>query len=206
LLFAFSAKNINDVWAWIIMGLGGGMIFPQLLPLYWSRFNGIGYSVGTLTGLLAAVCLRWQGPNLPSSWSFVNTEYWYLMLLSLTGLLASVGGTLLSSATPEPVLRHFYLTTLPFGSWSRYRHLLPKSLQQKVSAEHRRDVAKAQPRLLLDGRRHALVRTDAELARADQDAMAGRDLDAVAVARERRADRLGGDVSHGGDAIPCRNR
>jgi hypothetical protein len=45
LLFAFSAKNINDVWAWIIMGLGGGMIFPQLLPLYWSRFNGIGYSV-----------------------------------------------------------------------------------------------------------------------------------------------------------------
>jgi Na+/proline symporter len=141
LLFAFSAKNINDVWAWIIMGLGGGMIFPQLLPLYWSRFNGIGYSTGTLTGLVAAVCLRWQGPNLPASWSFINTEYWYLMLLSLTGLLASIGGTLLSSATPEPVLRHFYLTTLPFGSWSRYRHLLPKSLQQKVSAEHRRDVA-----------------------------------------------------------------
>ena len=141
LLFAFSAKNINDVWAWIIMGLGGGMIFPQLLPLYWSRFNGIGYSVGTLTGVLAAVGLRWQGPNLPSSWSFVNTEYWYLMILSLIGLLASIGGTLLSSATPEPILRHFYLTTLPFGSWSRYRHLLPKSLQQKVSAEHRRDVA-----------------------------------------------------------------
>ena len=39
------------------MGLGGGMIFPQLLPLYWSRFNGIGYSVGTLTGVLAAVGL-----------------------------------------------------------------------------------------------------------------------------------------------------
>ena len=27
-LFAFSARSINDVWAWIIMGLGSGMMFP----------------------------------------------------------------------------------------------------------------------------------------------------------------------------------
>src|ERR1700730_16034863 len=68
--------------------------------------------------------------------------------------------------------------------------------------EHRLDVAEAERRLLLDGRRHAVGRIDAELARADQDAIAGRDLDAVAVARERRTDGFRGDVSHGGDAIP----
>jgi solute:Na+ symporter, SSS family len=140
LLFAFSAKNINDVWAWIIMGLGGGMVFPQLLPLYWARFNGIGYTVGTLTGVVAAIGIRWLGPYLPSAWSFVNAESWSLMILGLTGLAASVVGTLFSSATPEPVLRHFYLTTLPFGSWSRFRCLLPTPLRQRVSAEHRRDV------------------------------------------------------------------
>src|SRR5229473_643906 len=63
--------------------------------------------------------------------------------------------------------------------------------------EHRADIAEAEVGLLLGAGRHLVVGRDPELARAEEDAMAGRDLDAVAVARERRPDAFGGDVSHG---------
>src|SRR5262245_47627589 len=63
--------------------------------------------------------------------------------------------------------------------------------------EHGADIAKAKMRLLLDGRGHAVVGRDAELARAHQNAMTGRDFHAVAVARERRPDALRSDVFHG---------
>ena len=56
--------------------------------------------------------------------------------------------------------------------------------------EHGADIAKAQMRLLLDGRGHLIVGRDAELAGAHQNAMTGRDFHAVAVACERRPDAL----------------
>jgi len=140
-VFAFSAKNINDIWAWIIMGLGGGMIFPQLLPLYWSRFNGIGYSVGTLSGVVAAVGLRLFGSHLPTQWAFISSEGWSLVILGTIGLATGIIATYASSPTPPPVLRNFYLTTLPFGTWRAFKAMLPLELQHRVSAEHTRDVA-----------------------------------------------------------------
>ena len=139
-MFAFSVKSINDVWAWIIMGLGGGMMIPQLLPLYWWRFNGSGYAIGITAGLVAALALRLVGNHLPPSWTFVNTETWYLPILVAVGSLSSIVGTLLFAPAPEPVLRHFYVTTLPFGIWPSHKQLLPEPLRRKVAAEHRRDV------------------------------------------------------------------
>src|SRR5262245_60685106 len=63
--------------------------------------------------------------------------------------------------------------------------------------EHGADIAEAKVRLLLDGSRHVVIGRDAELAGADQNPVAGRDLHAVAVARERRPDPWRYHVSHG---------
>src|SRR5262245_21206159 len=63
--------------------------------------------------------------------------------------------------------------------------------------EHGVDIAEAKVRLLLDGSRHVVIGRDAELAGADQNPVAGRDLHAVAVARERRPDPWRRHVSHG---------
>ena len=71
--------------------------------------------------------------------------------------------------------------------------------------QHRLDITKAKLGLLLDRFWHAVGRIDPKLARADQDAMPRWDFDTVAVAREWWADGLGGDVSHGMDAILWRD-
>jgi Na+/proline symporter len=139
-LFAFLAPNINDVWGWIIMGLGGGMMMPQLLPLYWWRFNGIGYSLGMAAGVFAAIVQRFVGPRLSPEWAFLNDENWLLPMLGLVGFIGAILGAFLSPPTPAPVLRNFYKRTLPMGCWSTYAHELPRSLQLKVRAEQRRDV------------------------------------------------------------------
>lgn len=139
-LFAFSVPSINDVWAWIIMGLGSGMMFPQLLPLYWRRFNGVGYTVGMVAGILAALAQRLFGPSLGPNWAFLNEEWWLLPIIGLVGLTASVLGSLASSPTPDPVLRNFYNRTLPFGFWSPDRQSLPPALGRRVGAEHRREI------------------------------------------------------------------
>jgi Na+/proline symporter len=140
-LFAFSARNLNDVWAWIIMGLGSGMMFPQMLPLYWRRFNGVGYTTGMIAGVAAALAQRAFGPALPESWQFLNAERWLLPMIGLVGLAASIAGSLASRPTPEGALRTFYIRTLPFGLWGPNRRQLPAALAERVAAEHRREIA-----------------------------------------------------------------
>ena len=56
--FAYSVKNINDIWDWFIMALGGGLVVPSTLRFYWWRFNGGGFAVGTIVGLIGAVLMR----------------------------------------------------------------------------------------------------------------------------------------------------
>lgn len=140
LAFAYSSDNINDIWSWIIMGLGGGMIFPQLLPLYWRRFNGFGYAAGMIAGLLAAFAQRTAGTLLPPSYAVLNEEWCMLLVISVVSLAASVAGSYLSPPTPTAVLQNFYTLTRPFGLWKPERESLPHATQAKINAENYRDV------------------------------------------------------------------
>jgi Na+/proline symporter len=57
-VMAYSTKNINDIWGWLTMGLVGGIMIPTVLRLYWWRFNGGGFALGTLVGLAATLLHR----------------------------------------------------------------------------------------------------------------------------------------------------
>ncbi|QEG36688.1 sodium:solute symporter family transporter [Bythopirellula goksoeyrii] len=140
LVCAFFVSNINEIWVWIIMSLGGGLMVPLLLRFYWWRFNGAGFAIGCIVGMVAAIAQRVITPWISEPYQFLATEPWSLALLGLIGLIASVLGSLLTKPTPEPVLRNFYLTTLPFGFWSEFKSELPNSLREQVSTEHRREV------------------------------------------------------------------
>lgn len=140
-LFALSVKSINDIWVWFIMCLGGGLVAPLVLRFYWWRFNGAGFAIGCGVGICAAIAQRFAGHFVPERWRYLTSEFWSLLILGVIGLVASIVAALLTSPTPEPVLRHFYLTTLPFGAWSRFKSLLPLPLRERVIAEHRRDIA-----------------------------------------------------------------
>lgn len=138
-LLAATSPTINSVWSWIIMGLGSGMIFPQLLPLYWRRFNGVGYTAGMLAGVLTAFTQRIATPWLGRSWAFLNEEWFLLPAISVIGLIAAVAGTLLSAPTPTAVLQNFFNRTLPFGAWGLESEALSAPLRQRLKAEHLRD-------------------------------------------------------------------
>lgn len=113
---------------------------PLLLRFYWWRFNGTGFAIGCIVGMVAAIAQRVITPWLSEPYQVFTTEPWSLLFLGLIGLIASVLGSLLTMPTPEAVLRNFYLTTLPFGFWSMFKSELPNSLREQVSTEHRREV------------------------------------------------------------------
>ncbi|MCA9412922.1 MAG: sodium:solute symporter [Candidatus Omnitrophica bacterium] len=131
-LFAYSIKSINDIWDWIIMGLGGGMMLPLILRLYWWRFNGGGFAIGMTAGLIAALAQRALWPDLTSNWQ--------LLTIGSVGLVGSVAGALLTPPTSDEVLEEFYCKTRPFGFWGPLKKRLEPGIRDAISAEHRRDL------------------------------------------------------------------
>lgn len=132
-LFAYRVENVNEIWEWIIMGLGFGMMVPIILRLYWWRFNGGGFAIGMLTGTAAAIFQRCAEPQMDPQFQ--------LLSIGGVGLVASVLGALLTPPTDPDVLRHFYRTTWPFGFWKHLKEELPDAIKDQVTREHRRDIA-----------------------------------------------------------------
>lgn len=142
--FAYSIKSINDIWSWIVMGLGAGLLAPGILRFYWWRFNGGGYAIGTFFGLIAAVLQRLLDPDMQKFWFFrIIPEYNEIVLflfIFAIGTLGCVLGTFLSRPTAENVLKDFYVKTRPFGIWGRMKDALPSGERETVSREHRNDL------------------------------------------------------------------
>lgn len=136
-LCALKLKNINEIWDWIIMGLGGGMMVPLILRLYWWRFSGGAFAIGMTIGMGAAVAqkLLW-----PEDWVPLNPYEQFIFTASI-GLIASVLGALLTPPTPDAVLEHFYRKTRPFGFWGPYKKRLEPEIRDAMNLEHRRDLA-----------------------------------------------------------------
>ncbi len=131
-VFAFSIKSINDIWGWIIMGLGGGLLIPGVLRLLWWRFNGGGFAAGTFVGLVAAILQRYYYPNLDERLQF--------LLLGAIGLVASIAGTYLTRPEDDAVVARFYRITRPFGIWGPYRKRLSAEDQAALKFEHSHDI------------------------------------------------------------------
>jgi len=131
-VMAYSTKNINDIWGWLTMGLVGGIMIPTVLRLYWWRFNGGGFALGTLAGLAAALLQRFLIPQMPEWQQFI-----YMMVAGLAG---SIAATYLTPPTDRAVLEHFYRTTKPFGLWGPLRQAVSLEEVAAMSREHRYDL------------------------------------------------------------------
>ena len=135
-LFSFwmgvGAKNINDLWAWIIMGLGAGTIGPGVLRLYWWRINAWGCCAGQVCGGAGAIVQRIFNPGMPELHQFV--------LMTALSFGATIIVSLLTAPTDRATLTNFYLRTKPFGFWKPLFQALPTNLQQEFRAEHRTDI------------------------------------------------------------------
>jgi SSS family solute:Na+ symporter len=129
---AYWTKNINDIWGWLTMGLVGGTMIPTVLRLYWWRFNGSGFALGTLLGLAAALLQRVFIPQMP--------EWQQLLFMVGAGLAGSIFATYIRPSTERNVLEHFYRTTKPFGLWGPLRKTLTSEEEAAMSTEHKYDL------------------------------------------------------------------
>ncbi|MFI4912144.1 MAG: sodium:solute symporter [Sedimentisphaeraceae bacterium JB056] len=131
-LFAYSVESINDIWGWIVMSFGGGLLIPGILRLYWWRFNGGGFAIGTAAGMIGAVVQRLAYPAMDERMQFV-------VMLAI-GLVGSIIGTFLTKPTDDEIVENFYRTTRPFGFWGKYINLFNEKERVKIKKEHFNDI------------------------------------------------------------------
>ena len=136
-LFGYFARNINDIWGWITMGLGAGLAVPGILRLYWWRFNAGGMIAGTMAGLVTAITAR-----LLQELGYVASvsEIALFIVVTLIPLIACIIGTYLTKPTDPDLLRNFYIKTRPFGIWGHLKHTLPREQRDAMTREHRYDL------------------------------------------------------------------
>ncbi len=110
----FQGKSIAEIWNWMMMALGAGVIVPNVLRWYWWRMNGWGYAWGTLAGLalsLAALLFK-QAP-----------DYLVFPLIVTSSALICVLGSLLTRPVSQALLCEFYRSVRPFGLWKPIKTL-----------------------------------------------------------------------------------
>jgi len=126
-----AAKSINDIWGWLIMGLGAGGL-AGLLRFYWWRCNAWGMVGGLALGGIGAVLQRLYYPDM--------VEWQQFLLMGGLSFLGTIGGSLLTPPTDMQRLAHFYRTTRPFGWWGPVRATFAPEQQRELAREHRNDI------------------------------------------------------------------
>jgi len=106
------AKSIAQIWNWIMMALGAGVIMPNVLRWYWWRMTGWGYAAGTFGGILLSLIAL-----------FVPDAPMYVMFppICIVSLIASIVISLMTHPVDERILVTFYKTVRPFGLWKPVR-------------------------------------------------------------------------------------
>lgn len=125
-------RNINDIWGWITMSIGSGLLIPTLARWYWWRMNGYGFAVGIGAGMIAAIIQRLFLPGIP--------EYFSFLIASVSSLLGMIIGTYMAKPTEESVLLEFYKRTRPFGFWGPVRKKINNDQLNEINKENKRDI------------------------------------------------------------------
>lgn len=107
--FGYMAKSIGSVTLWLVAGLFGGYLAPNVLKWYWWRLNGFGYFAGMIAGVLSALLFPVLFENLTALNSFP-------FILVISGI-ASIVTSLLTLPEDEAILKSFYKTVRPWGFW-----------------------------------------------------------------------------------------
>ncbi len=134
------ADSISAIWTWMLSGLIGGMLIPNILRWHWWRLNGTGYALGLLLAMAVAALTGIGGflCGLPGSekaalwpsWivGFASRNPWMALpeylsapVVWAASAVGAVGGSLLGKPTAMDDLVRFYSRVRPFGCWGPVR-------------------------------------------------------------------------------------
>ncbi|MFC1726792.1 hypothetical protein ACFL4T_14310, partial [candidate division KSB1 bacterium] len=116
MIVGLQTKSINQIWSWVNLALGAGVVVPNVLRWYWWRMNGWGYAAGTLSGILCSLIVLFM-PEIPLYISFPS--------IVIVSLITSVIVSLKTPAVEEETLLSFYKTIRPFGFWKQVSRAAP---------------------------------------------------------------------------------
>jgi Na+/proline symporter len=116
------ADSIKSIWVWMLAGVIGATLVPNVLRWHWWRFNGWGYAAGILLGLGTVTVF---GVGQAAGWFGTRSlpEYIYAPIIWAASIVGCLLGSLLTPATPADTLRIFYARVRPFGYWGPVRAL-----------------------------------------------------------------------------------
>lgn len=135
LVLTLFITSINQIWGWLTMSMGAGLIVPLIIRWYWWRLNGYGFTAGVFVGMTVAIVQGLLFPDVPEYVSFLAVS-----LLSFTG---TVVATLLTAPTEQETLEKFYLRTRPFGFWGPVTGKLDPERRAAIKKENSRDIVSA---------------------------------------------------------------
>ncbi len=108
LVIGFQSESIAEIWNWMMVTLGAGIIIPNVLRWYWWRMNGWGYALGTLGGMVLSAIVLFFDPL---------SAYVVFPIIVAASLLLSILGSFLTAPVDKEILVSFYLSVRPFGLW-----------------------------------------------------------------------------------------
>lgn len=117
----FQAKSIAQIWDWMMMTLGAGVVMTNVLRWYWWRMNGWGYSLGMLGGILLSLVILFF-PNAP--------VYYVFPLICVASLVVSIVVSLATKPVDQSILVDFYRSVRPFGFWKPIKYKCGLSTDQ----------------------------------------------------------------------------
>ncbi len=126
IFFGFRASSIHTVTQWVVTGLYGGYMAPNVLKWHWWRFNGFGYFAGMISGIVTATTFAIIFNNQPTIWTLEKNLAVFPAILAVS-IFFSIVVSLLTKPEDETVLKDFYRTVRPWGFW--------KPIREKVLAE-----------------------------------------------------------------------
>ena len=110
------ANSIRGIWVWMLSGIIGATVIPNVLRWHWWRFNGWGYAWGIFAGLGTAAAIG-LAQTLGAFGADGVPEYRYAPVIWVASLCGCLAGSLLRPATPLTTLTAFYARVRPFGFW-----------------------------------------------------------------------------------------
>jgi SSS family solute:Na+ symporter len=123
-VLGFFTKDVNTILQWIVSGLYGGYVAPNVLKWYWWRFNANGFFWGMMAGIVPAIALA----VLKSFGVLSGLDLYYWPVLFVLSIAGSIIGTYAAAPAEEAILKQFYKTVRPWGFW--------KPVHDKVVAEN----------------------------------------------------------------------
>ncbi len=116
------AESIKSIWVWMLAGVIGATLVPNVLRWHWWRFNGWGYAAGIFAGLGTAMLF---GIGQTAGWFGARSlpEYVYAPVIWVASIAGCLAGSLLTQPTSMQTLKIFYTRVRPFGFWKPVKAL-----------------------------------------------------------------------------------